>query len=247
MNVRAVHPLTSPQMGVWLEQRLVADRAFHNIGEFLRIRGPLETPLFSAALQLVVDRTASLRTRISLEGDLPVEEVVSGMACDLEVVDFRQVADPMVAAREWMAADMRQPFALEEGPLFRFALLRVGQEDTLWYSKYHHIFMDGAGVAIVAQRVAETYTALMQGTEPEWAADLAWDEVVQDDRAYATSPQQESDRGFWLAHCRDLPPPASLSARVATVPDPGPALVCPNRFSSGCASWPRPSLRIAAA
>ena len=32
-----------------------------------------------------------------------------------------------------------------------------------WYSRYHHLVLDGVGLALVAQRVADVYTAYVDG------------------------------------------------------------------------------------
>lgn len=82
----------------------------------------------------------------------------------MTVVDLRDATDPVAAADAWREADFAVPFDLEEAPLFRYALLRLGDEHWVWYHCYHHIAVDGFSCSLIAARVADTYTALVTGT-----------------------------------------------------------------------------------
>ena len=62
-----------------------------------------------------------------------------------------------------MRNEMRKVIALEDPALFRFALIRVGDDHTIWFQKYHHIIIDATGRRLLSARTASRYRALRFG------------------------------------------------------------------------------------
>ena len=85
----------------------------------------------------------------------------------MSLVDVSDAPDPQAAAERWMRADLAEPVDLTRGPLFAYALLKAAADRFFWYSRYHHIVMDGFGFALVARRVADVYSALVAGRAAE--------------------------------------------------------------------------------
>ena len=113
-------------------------------------------------------------------------------------IDVSGDPDPQAAARFWMDAERARPIDLTKGPLFAFALFRTRPDQFLWYARYHHIIMDGFSMSLVARRVADVYTLLVQeGTFSECPfGSLAL--LLEDDATYRSSDQFVSDRQYWL-------------------------------------------------
>ncbi len=62
-----------------------------------------------------------------------------------------------------MRSDLAKPVDLLCGPFLTQALFKAAPDRFFWYSRYHHIVMDGFSFALVARRVAEVYTTLASG------------------------------------------------------------------------------------
>ena len=60
----------------------------------------------------------------------------------------------------------RRPFDLAAGPLFRAALLRLGEEENAVLCSLHHIVSDGWSVGIFVRELAALYGALAAGRPP---------------------------------------------------------------------------------
>ena len=82
----------------------------------------------------------------------------------LACIDFAGETDPAAAARSWISEDAARAFDLVQGPLFRYALLRVGPDHYFWSYVHHHICLDGYSLWLEARRVADLYTALRRGS-----------------------------------------------------------------------------------
>ena len=53
-----------------------------------------------------------------------------------------------------MRTEMRRAIPLEDPALFRFALIRVSDDHTLWFQKFHHIIMDATSRRLLSARTA---------------------------------------------------------------------------------------------
>ncbi|MGW7617554.1 condensation domain-containing protein [Streptomyces antimycoticus] len=82
----------------------------------------------------------------------------------VETVDLRMTPDPGAAALTWMRAAMAEAGGCDAGPLFFGAVLRVSDHRTLLFHRVHHIALDGPGMALFAERAAEVYSHLYEGS-----------------------------------------------------------------------------------
>ncbi|MFJ8578286.1 amino acid adenylation domain-containing protein [Micromonospora sp. NPDC093277] len=212
-------PLTTAQFGVWLAQRLDPDNPIYNLAEYADLTGPLDHAVFEAALQRTVADTDALRIRVEepVEGQ-PVLSVAPTVEWTLPVLDLRGEADPYAAALDWMRADAARPVDPGQAPLFRYALLRVADDRTLWYQCYHHLALDGYGMVLVARRVAEVHTALAAGDEPAPSPFGPLRALAEAEATYRAGEKFDRDRGYWTARFADRPNPASLADRRPATP-----------------------------
>ncbi|CAM5746831.1 putative Dimodular nonribosomal peptide synthase [Streptomyces afghaniensis 772] [Streptomyces afghaniensis] len=156
---------SAAQRSMWFGQRLDGAGGAYNVGEYTEIHGPVDPMLLRAAVRQVVDATETLRSRFASDDDgvrllVDAEPGGSGPGWTMPVVN----AAGAEAAREWMAADFATPFDLGRGPLFRYTLLRLADDHWIWYQAYHHIAVNGFSCSLIAQRVADAYTALAEST-----------------------------------------------------------------------------------
>ena len=131
----------------------------------------------------------------------------------MSYIDVSAAADPQAAAERWMKADLAKPIDLTDGPLFAFALFKAAPDRFFWYSRYHHIVMDGFGFALVARRVADVYTALAAGRTADAGPFGSLALLLEDDAGYRASKRFEQDRQYWTDYLAGLPEPASLGER----------------------------------
>ncbi|MEU2361292.1 amino acid adenylation domain-containing protein [Streptomyces noursei] len=204
-------PLSSAQNGVWVAQQLDPTGVAYDLGEYLDIRGDVDLELFETALRHVVAHTESLHVRFDAGGEDVRQVVADPPVWEPATADFRSHPDAPVVAEEWMRAQMARPMDLRTGPLFRHALLRVGDQRYFWMHRYHHLVMDGVGMALSARRVAETYTALAEGA-PLWpGGDTPLSRMRAEEAAYRASEEFAQDRAFWLARMADRPEPTGFA------------------------------------
>ncbi|WP_413752530.1 amino acid adenylation domain-containing protein [Streptomyces sp. R-74717] len=206
-------PLTGAQAGVWFAQRVDPDLAIFRASEYLEIHGAVDPELFERALRQVTDETDTLHIAFLDTDDGPRQRIGVRPDWRLNVVDVCAEADPRRAAVEWMERDLGRPMELTEAPLFTYALFRIAADRWYWYHAYHHILLDGVGAGLLVRRVAQVYTALVEGRDPGPAPFESVRTLLTEDLDYRQSPEFAADREFWLGQYADRPDPVALSPR----------------------------------
>nr|WP_302660082.1 non-ribosomal peptide synthetase [Rhodococcus sp. SGAir0479] len=204
-------PLSSMQYEVWLAQRL-APHLPYCIAQYVEFRGDLDLDLLRRAA-LTAGREvqcASLRL-IEIDGQ-PRQVVDPALDNSVGFIDFRGEPEPAAAADAWMREDRSTPVDPTHA-LGLSSILQVGDAKYLWYSRVHHVALDGYAAMTMVNRIAVLYSAAVAGREPEpcRAADLRT--LYDLDCRYRASSRFEADRAYWIERLRTLAEPVSLSDR----------------------------------
>ncbi len=159
-------PLSFAQQRLWLSDRLAPGLALYNMPAAMRIAGPLQVGVLAAALDEIVRRHESLRTVFGIVGDEPVQRILPAPAIPgLAVVDLsglpEPLRDPEAALQE--RGELRRPFRLETGPLFRLLLIRTGAQEHLLILNTHHIVSDGWSLGVLCEELDALYPAFAVG------------------------------------------------------------------------------------
>ncbi|KAG0189483.1 hypothetical protein DFQ28_003372, partial [Apophysomyces sp. BC1034] len=208
------YPLSAAQAEIWLAQQLHPDSPVYNIAQYTVIEGAVEPALFEAAVRQVISEADSLRLQF-VESNEGLRQSIGSPEASVPFLDFSIQANPQAAAEAWMRADYEWPVDLLQGPLFQYALLKVAPEQFVWYQRNHHIMMDGYGGALIAQRVAQVYSAMCGGSEPPPCALGSVQQLLASDAQYQTCAQRVRDEAYWLKRCTAWPEPVTLASRSA--------------------------------
>ncbi len=209
-----IYPLAPVQAEIWLAQQIDPHSPVYKVAQFTVIDGPIEPVIFEAALRQVVEEAQSVRLQFINSGD-GVKQFVASPKWTLTTFDFSAELDPQAAAEAWMKADYEKPVDLFNGSLFGYALLKVAADKFLWYQLNHHITMDGFGRSLITQRVADVYSAMVEGQAVTPCPFGTLSQLLQSEAQYRASQQSTEDRAYWLERCSDLPEPVTLASRRA--------------------------------
>ncbi|MFE7856058.1 amino acid adenylation domain-containing protein [Streptomyces sp. NPDC057403] len=212
-------PLLAAQMGVWVAQKLEPASLMFNVNQYADIDGSMDVDVFESALRQVLAETEALRIKIVEQKGEVGQEVTSGSDWTLTYLDLASEADPVGKAQHWMRAEMTRSFDLTTGPLFTWALLKISDRRYFWYQRCHHIVMDGYSCGLVAQRVAEVYTALTRSEPCRETRFRSITRLLDEEREYRSSPQLERDRAFWSRQPAADAAPLLLVGRSAAPAD----------------------------
>ncbi|WP_072947442.1 non-ribosomal peptide synthetase [Rhodococcus koreensis] len=208
--------MSAAQKGIWFAQQLAGELPI-TIAQYVEVFGELDIDLLEATSRVAAREFGSGFLRL-VDHDGELYQLVDDSSDDgLRRIDFRAENDPRVAAQQWMRREFSTPIDLLRDALAVSAILRIGDRHHYWYSRIHHIALDGYGAMNLVQRIAELYSAAFAGVDapPLRVLDLA--QIVELDAAYRNSDRFEEDRRYWAERTMGLPEPASLAGRSAPV------------------------------
>lgn len=213
-----VVPLTAAQRAIWFAQKLTPDVPYV-IAQYVDLSGPVQVEALVQAHGRARDELAAEVVLVDVDG-LPHQLAEPPPAGRVRVLDFRAEHDPAESARAWMRRDCTVPLEMDGQSLIFSCVLRVDDDRVFWYSRAHHIALDGYAAMLLMQRTAQWYTAALGGGEADPHREVGPEQVEREDRDYRSSRRFDTDREHWTRVAHDLPPALSLAGRAA-LPGPG--------------------------
>ncbi|MEU4368109.1 amino acid adenylation domain-containing protein [Micromonospora chersina] len=170
-------------------QRIHPDSPSYVIPVAWRVDGHLDEATLRRALHRLAARHDALRTRFV--DDAPV--VDPEPAVELARLDADAWTDDLAAAQ------IRRPFDLAAGPLWRTALVRLPEHDVLLLV-LHHVVADGWSLGVIARELGELYAGATPPAPPVRYVDFArWQ------RADLTPARLSTELDWWRRTLADVP------------------------------------------
>jgi amino acid adenylation domain-containing protein len=152
-------PLAYAQERLWFSYLLDPERAQYIITAPLRLAGALDVHRLRQAFTEIVRRHEILRSTYDQRDGLGVQRVSPPGPVALPVADLgglpEEARDPEML--RLAALEETVPIDLRRGPVHRFRLVRMADEDWLLILSVHHIASDGWSTGILLQELADLY------------------------------------------------------------------------------------------
>lgn len=177
------HPLSSAQRRLFMVSQFEGIGTTYNMPGALRIKGTVNIEQLERALNQLLQRHASLRTRFKLVEGEPVQEVQDvKIALQTETAQQDEIAKKL--------DDFVQPFDLSEAPLLRVKLLTISAQESVLLYDVHHIVSDGSSMEII---IRDLFALYHEVELPELPIDYV------DYATWQESTKLEEQEDFWLA------------------------------------------------
>ncbi|WP_335334146.1 amino acid adenylation domain-containing protein [Gordonia phthalatica] len=212
--------MTPAQRGMWFAESLAHGYSV-NIAHYLDFThevGGFDLDLFVECCEDVGKEVESPYVRLTEVDGVPMQYVDVDFDQHVDVLDFRGEDDPQATALAWMQADYRRPVDLLTDQFIVMALIQISDTETFWYSRCHHIIIDGYAALAMMRRVVGVYNARRQGRELVVKPAASMAEIIAYEDAYQTSSRRETDRKHWLSRVQDLPEGVTLSHASGAAP-----------------------------
>ena len=206
-----VVPTTEGQREIWLADHLDREASLaYNEALNIRLEGALDHAALKQALQALVQRHDALHSVLSGDGQTlcVLEQAMLPLAVeDLSGFDLLAQSERLAKAE---AAAVSHPFDLQDGPLFRATLYRVGPQSHRLLLSAHHVICDGWSWWVIVRDLGALYGAALQGGEAalppvESFADHALDEASQSTQSAAATERYWRNRFADGAPVLELP------------------------------------------
>ncbi|WP_448645463.1 amino acid adenylation domain-containing protein [Pseudomonas mediterranea] len=201
-------PLSFAQQRLWFLAQLDGTSAAYHIPTGLRLRGALDIPALTRALDRIVARHEALRTTFVQAQGQEVEQRIApadiGFALQLHVLAGRADAESELLALS--GEEARQAFDLTRGPLVRGRLVSMADDDHVLLVTLHHIVSDGWSADLLTHELGVLYEAFRQGyDDPLPALPIQYADYALWQRRWLTGEVLETQERYWQQTLADAP------------------------------------------
>ncbi len=155
-------PLSLTQRRLWFAHLADPSSANYNLCRVWRLTGPLDLPALEKAARTLLERHEILRA-VFHERD---GEIFHRLLADpgnffrcLAIEDL-----PGGDLDQWLREQVRHPIDLEHGPVLRFHLVRISDQEHVFQFVVHHLVFDGWSCTLLQRELAAAYQAFCHQT-----------------------------------------------------------------------------------
>src|SRR5262249_7944360 len=208
-------PLSYAQQRLWFIDQLEGSSTEYNMPQALRLKGELDVEAFGRAIQSIVDRHESLRTRFMDVDGQPVQVIEPHLLIevpldDLSLLDEAEQRQRVAAA---VQREEEQPFDLRNGPVLRVKLLKLGEQEHILLETFHHIVSDGWSQGVFNHELKMLYEAYREGGEnPLGALGVQYADFTLWQREWLDQGALDSGLQYWRDRLAGIPERLELPA-----------------------------------
>ena len=212
---RGRRPLSASERRLWFYEQIHPASAINHIPLHVRLRGPVDVGVLERSVREIVHRHEMLRTRFVSERGEGFAEPSSDETFAITQHEFAALNGTAqeLEVKQFLRTESRRPFDLGKGPLFRLALLKLGQDVSVLALTFHRLIADGWSLRVFLNELALLWTA---GGDPRKArlpqlhvhyADYAeWQNTI------LHHGLREAQQRYWTRQLSGARPPAEIPA-----------------------------------
>ena len=191
--------LSYAQQRLWFLDQLEPGSPLYNIHLALRIEGALDTSALQMALDTIVCRHEALRTIFRMENDQACQVILPEYKLRISCNDLTHIprGERENEARRIIIEEAKVPFDLSEKPPLSVHLLKLADDDHVFFMIVHHIIIDGWSLGVFSQELGHLYNACVCNKAPtlpelpiqyadfsEWQRKRLQDETLEQEIEY---------------------------------------------------------------
>jgi len=221
-------PASIAQEHFWVFDQLLPDLPLFNIPYVVRLVGALDMAALEQSFNALIERHEALRTTFASVDEQLVQVIAPAWHMRLTVRDLRgwPETERAAEAQRLIQEESQRSFDLEQGPLLRGCLLRLGEQEHRLLVTLHHIISDGWAIGVLMRELALVYDAFNTGKlSPLPALPIQYADFSTWQRQWRRSPMMQAQLTYWQEQLRepwpvfalptDHPPEAAFYVRTA--------------------------------
>ncbi len=202
-------PLSFVQEAIWKHAPTPEWAAHFADTTAYRLVGSLDIRALRGAIDFMVGRHESLRTTFGRVEDRPVQIVHPAAPVPMPTVDVAGAPDPEAVARLVVQQERNRPVGLQDGPLLRFSLIRLRDDEHWLVQTTNHAICDASSRAVFTRELGLIYDAGVRGEPPPLPEDeplqygdyAAWQRKM----LRPEDPRYQNQIEWWHSHFASLP------------------------------------------
>ncbi|WP_306352316.1 non-ribosomal peptide synthetase [Flavobacterium sp. '19STA2R22 D10 B1'] len=186
----------------------------YNMPTFIILNESVIIDDFKKAIHSVIERHEILRTTFKLDENgtfkqwiQPNEEV----EFKIDIQDFRELSNANETAINYINLSNQKQFDLDKGPLLSASLLRISNNEYVFYYNMHHIISDGISMKILSQDTMNFYNAYVNKTSPDLLPlKIQYKDYAEWQRKRFENGDFDKNKSYWLSVFKENIPQLNL-------------------------------------
>ena len=210
------YPASFQQRRLWFASQIDSDVPIYNLVRAFRLSGPLDVEVLKKSLEELIGRHAILRTTFSMIDGDPVQVVKDMVELPFFYVDLRAIGAQTreSEATALLEREARTRFDLTAGPLIRFSVLQLQDQEHLLIVAMHHILTDDWSIRIFFRELSAVYHAFRAGqlsSLPELP--ISYTDFAVWQNSHAEDQENASQISYWRQQLAGISPSLNLPTK----------------------------------
>jgi amino acid adenylation domain-containing protein/FkbH-like protein len=206
-------PLSFCQQRLWFLEQLNPANAVYNLPLIARLRGALDPLAFERALNAVIARHESLRTRFVNVNGKPAQIIDEEARVKLEVAELSvdALSERESALKRRIHGEVTRPFNLKE-QVIRVLILRLAEDEHVLVLTMHHIVSDEWSLDIFFRELGMFYEGFATAEKVELAElPVQYGDYAVWQHDWLKGEALEEQLSFWKEQLKGSPPALELA------------------------------------
>ncbi|MED3092844.1 condensation domain-containing protein, partial [Bacillus thuringiensis] len=155
---------TVGQEALWIAHQMEIEKGMNNEPIIIKLKGKLQIEVLKKALTLMVQSHPALRTIFKKRDEKIKQLIQKNVEFDVPIKDltaFKNTEQKSIL-KNFLESIVNEKFSLEEGPLFKFHIIKFSEDTFILHLMFHHIIYDGWSLGIFIRQLSNTYGELLQ-------------------------------------------------------------------------------------
>jgi len=204
---------TSPSFGQsfsqqrqWFMEQFMNGGVF-NVPQSYLLKGKVRLDILEEALNLLVEKHESLRTVFNTIDYIPSQIIRPYERFRIGIIDLEEYDSNCRMARiqEINSEIARRPFDLTVGPLWRFYVLKLSEQEVVLTLSLHHMICDGWSFGVIMNEIATAYQELLKGEAVNRPLAVQYVDYSEWQRQRIDSGQLDYQLEYWTRKLKGAP------------------------------------------
>lgn len=209
--------LSFAQQRLWFLQQLNPSSPFYTILRAYRLAGPLNESVLKKSLQALIRRHEGLRTTFQLSETGPSQVIADDIELPFTHVDLSKTVAPLLESTlaELLQEQFHRPFNLSMGPLARFTLAGISQEEHVFIVCINHIVTDDWSLSLFFRELSTFYNVFCCGRSPMLAEQsFRCIDFAVAEQEFVKTREFETQLFYWKRQLADSSPTLNLPVKA---------------------------------
>ncbi|MRX70534.1 amino acid adenylation domain-containing protein, partial [Flavobacterium resistens] len=156
------YPLTSSQSRLWILSQFEGGALAYNMPAAVRFTGTVDFDKFEESFRLLIKRHEILRTYFKSNDQAEVRQFIiptEQVSFSITQKSFLNKNNQHESVSDYLEEVNKEPFDLEKAPLIRDSLIKLREDEHVFFLSMHHIIGDGWSMQLLISEIVKIYNS----------------------------------------------------------------------------------------